>query len=76
MDSDNIVIILAILAISFFAIMYFPISNFVSDIQHEIDLGMYTEQTVRKLVFMQGCAVGAYMFVMIVVFYICLLLFK
>ena len=73
MDSDNIVIILAILAISFFAIIYFPISNFVSDIQHEIDSGMYTEQTVGKLVFMQGCAVGAYMFVMIVVFYICLL---
>ena len=76
MDSDNIVIILAILVISFFAIMYFPISNFVSDIQHEIDSGMYTEQTVEKLVFMQGGAVGVYMFTMIVVFYICLLLFK
>jgi len=76
MDSDNIVIILAILVISFFAIMYFPISNFVSDIQHEIDSGMYTKQTVEKLVFMQGCAVGVYMFTMIVVFYICLLLFK
>jgi len=75
MDSDDITIIFAILAIAFFAIMYFPVSKFVSDIQHEIDSGIHTEDEIRGLAFMQGAAIWVYAFAVIVTFFVFLYMF-
>ena len=75
MDSDNIVIIFAVFSIVFFALMYGVVSDFVSDIHHEIDSGMHTEHEIRGLAFMQGAAIWVYAFAIIVTFFVFLYMF-
>jgi len=41
----------------FLLFAYFVVFHFVSDIQHEIDSGMYTGQAVKALFLAQGSAV-------------------